>query len=215
MIDDEILAGIEAVLMISDSAVSADELATALGLDEDTVTDAIAELKADYDGAGREGGHGGRQRGFEIRLVAGGFRIFSRGDYHEIVKDFLTSGQSAKLSQAALETLAVIAYRQPISRPRIAAIRGVSVDGVIRTLLLRGLIVEAGKEATTSALLYTTTHQFLDALGMNSIDDLPEIAPYLPEDADVAELGADNSEVLASVEGEMADLDEEMSRVDD
>lgn len=210
MIDDEILAGIEAVLMISDSAVSANELATALGLDEDTITDAIAELKADYDGR-----DGGRQRGFEIRLVAGGFRIFSRGDYHEIVKDFLTSGQSAKLSQAALETLAVIAYRQPISRPRIAAIRGVSVDGVIRTLLLRGLIVEAGKEATTSALLYTTTHQFLDALGMNSIDDLPEIAPYLPEDADVAELGADNSEVLASVEDEMADLDDEMSRVDD
>lgn len=210
MIDDEILAGIEAVLMISDSAVSANELATALGLDEDTITDAIAELKADYDG-----GNGGRQRGFEIRLVAGGFRIFSRGDYHEIVKDFLTSGQSAKLSQAALETLAVIAYRQPISRPRIAAIRGVSVDGVIRTLLLRGLIVEAGKEATTSALLYTTTHQFLDALGMNSIDDLPEIAPYLPEDADVAELGADNSEVLPSADDEMADLDEEMSRVDD
>ncbi|TSI13660.1 SMC-Scp complex subunit ScpB [Brevibacterium aurantiacum] len=210
MIDDEVLAGIEAVLMISDSAVSANELATALGLDEDTITDAIAELKADYDGR-----DGGRQRGFEIRLVAGGFRIFSRGDYHEIVKDFLTSGQSAKLSQAALETLAVIAYRQPISRPRIAAIRGVSVDGVIRTLLLRGLIVEAGKEATTSALLYTTTHQFLDALGMNSIDDLPEIAPYLPEDADVAELGADNSEVLASVEDEMADLDDEMSRVDD
>ena len=211
MIDDEILAGIEAVLMISDSAVSANELASALGLDEDTVTDAIAELKADYDG----GDGGRRQRGFEIRLVAGGFRIFSRGDYHEIVKDFLTSGQSAKLSQAALETLAVIAYRQPISRPRIAAIRGVSVDGVIRTLLLRGLIVEAGKEATTSALLYTTTHQFLDVLGMNSLDDLPEIAPYLPEDADVAELGADNSEVLASVEGEMADLDDEMSRVDD
>ncbi|GAA1539297.1 MULTISPECIES: SMC-Scp complex subunit ScpB [Brevibacterium] len=210
MIDDEILAGIEAVLMISDSTVSANELATALGLDEDTVTDAIAELKADYDGR-----DGSRQRGFELRLVAGGFRIFSRGDYHEIVKDFLTSGQSAKLSQAALETLAVIAYRQPISRPRIAAIRGVSVDGVIRTLLLRGLIVEAGKEATTSALLYTTTHQFLDALGMNSIDDLPEIAPYLPEDSDVAELGADNSEVLATADDEMSDLDDEMSRVDD
>ena len=210
MIDDEILAGIDAVLMISDSAVSAEELATALGLDEETVSEAIAELKADYVGNGDT-----RQRGFEIRLVAGGFRIFSRGDYHEIVKDFLTSGQSAKLSQAALETLAVIAYRQPISRPRIAAIRGVSVDGVIRTLLLRGLIVEAGKEATTSALLYSTTHQFLDTLGMNSIDDLPEIAPYLPEDADVAELGAENTEVLATVDDEMAELDDEMSRVDD
>src|SRR5699024_10773233 len=133
MIDDEILAGIEAVLMITDSAVTAEELAGSLGLDEDTVLEAITTLKADYDG---DEDH--RQRGFEIRHVAGGFRIFSRGDYHEVVKDFLTAGQSAKLSQAALETLAVIAYRQPISRPRIAAIRGVSVDGVIRSLLLRG-----------------------------------------------------------------------------
>ncbi|MGO2859818.1 MAG: SMC-Scp complex subunit ScpB [Brevibacterium sp.] len=201
MIDDEVLAGIEAVLMITDTAVSTAELATALGLDEDTVDEAIATLKADYDGDETH-----RQRGFEIRHVAGGFRIFSRGDYHEVVKDFLTSGQSAKLSQAALETLAVIAYRQPISRPRIAAIRGVSVDGVIRTLLLRGLIVEAGKEATTSALLYATTPTFLDTLGMNSLDDLPELAPYLPEDADVAELGAEDTEVLAAVD----ELDEDL-----
>lgn len=201
MIDDEVLAGIEAVLMITDTAVSTAELATALGLDEDTVDGAIATLKADYDGDETH-----RQRGFEIRHVAGGFRIFSRGDYHEVVKDFLTSGQSAKLSQAALETLAVIAYRQPISRPRIAAIRGVSVDGVIRTLLLRGLIVEAGKEATTSALLYATTPTFLDTLGMNSLDDLPELAPYLPEDADVAELGAEDTEVLAAVD----ELDEDL-----
>ncbi|MCD1285223.1 SMC-Scp complex subunit ScpB [Brevibacterium sp. CCUG 69071] len=201
MIDDEVLAGIEAVLMITDTAVSTAELATALGLDEDTVDEAIATLKADYDGDETN-----RQRGFEIRHVAGGFRIFSRGDYHEVVKDFLTSGQSAKLSQAALETLAVIAYRQPISRPRIAAIRGVSVDGVIRTLLLRGLIVEAGKEATTSALLYATTPTFLDTLGMKSLDDLPELAPYLPEDADVAELGSQDTEVLAAVD----ELDEDL-----
>ncbi len=199
MIDDEILAGIEAVLMVSDSAVSTADLASALGIDEDTVTSAIAALKADYDGDENR-----RQRGFEIRRVAGGFRIFSRGDYHDIVSDFLTTGQSAKLSQAALETLAVIAYRQPISRPRIAAIRGVSVDGVIRTLLLRGLIVEAGKEATTSALLYATTHQFLDVLGLDSLDDLPDIAPYLPEDSDVDEFGAETAEVLAQDESEMS-----------
>ena len=216
MIDDEILAGIEAVLMITDSAVSAAELASCLGLAEDTVDEAIRVLKADYDGDENR-----RQRGFEIRHVAGGFRIFSRGDYHEIVKGFLTSGQSAKLSQASLETLAVIAYRQPISRPRIAAIRGVSVDGVIRTLLLRGLIVEAGKEASTSALLYTTTREFLDIMGMNSIDDLPDIAPYLPEDADVAELSAEDTEVLAEIEGSLDDDDvpagagAEMSRLDD
>ncbi|WP_309132882.1 SMC-Scp complex subunit ScpB [Brevibacterium sp.] len=199
MIDDEILAGIEAVLMVSDSAVSTADLASALGIDEDTVTSAIAALKADYDGDENR-----RQRGFEIRRVAGGFRIFSRGDYRDIVSDFLTTGQSAKLSQAALETLAVIAYRQPISRPRIAAIRGVSVDGVIRTLLLRGLIVEAGKEATTSALLYATTHQFLDVLGLDSLDDLPDIAPYLPEDSGVDEFGAETAEVLAQDESEMS-----------
>lgn len=209
MIDYEILSGIEAVLMVSDAAVSTAELAAALGIDEDTVTEAIAELSRDYDGApAGDGQPARRQRGFEIRAVAGGFRIHSRGDYHDVVKDFLTAGQSAKLSQAALETLAVIAYRQPISRPRIAAIRGVSVDGVIRTLLLRGLIVEAGKEATTSALLYATTHQFLDALGMVSLDELPDIAPYLPEDADVEELGADETEVLATVEDGMSPDDD-------
>ena len=211
MIDDEILAGIEAVLMITDSAVGAGELAASLGLDEDTVLEAIAALKADYDGDEDR-----RQRGFEIRHVAGGFRIYSRGDYHEVVKDFLTADQSTKLSQAALETLAVIAYRQPISRPRIAAIRGVSVDGVIRTLLLRGLIVEAGKEASTSALLYATTREFLDTMGMNSIDDLPDIAPYLPEDADVAELGSQDTEVLAEIDSDdIADESAEMSRVAD
>src|SRR5699024_10605273 len=145
-----------------------------------------------------------------------GFRIFSRGDYHEVVKDFLTAGQSAKLSQAALETLAVIAYRQPISRPRIAAIRGVSVDGVIRTLLPRGLIVEAGKDAATAAAPYATPHELRDAMRMNAIDDLPDIAPYLPEDADVAELGAEDTEVLAEIESDdIADQSAEMSRVDD
>ncbi|MCT1447013.1 SMC-Scp complex subunit ScpB [Brevibacterium casei] len=210
MIDDEILSGIEAVLMVGDSAVSTEEFAAALGVDEDTVTEAIAELARDYDGApaGPDGQGARRQRGFEIRAVAGGFRLHSRGDYYDVVKDFLTAGQSAKLSQAALETLAVIAYRQPISRPRIAAIRGVSVDGVIRTLLLRGLIVEAGKEATTSALLYATTHQFLDALGMVSLDELPDIAPYLPEDADLEEFGADETEVLATVEDGMSPEDD-------
>lgn len=211
MIDDEILAGIEAVLMVTDTGVSAHALAQAMGIDEDTVLEAIAELKRDYDGdqvetdrSGAVGGATRRQRGFELRRVAGGFRIFSRGDYHDIVRDFLTAGQTSKLSQAALETLAVIAYRQPISRPRIAAIRGVSVDGVIRTLLLRGLIVEAGKEATTSALLYATTHEFLDTLGLESLDALPDIAPYLPTDTEASELSDEREEVLAEVEGELS-----------
>src|SRR5699024_9799554 len=168
MIDDEILAGIEAVLMITDSAVSAEELAGSLGLDEDTVLEALTTLKADYDG---DEVH--RQRGFEIRHVAGGFRIFSRGDYHEVVQDFLTAAQSAQRSQAAVETRAGSGCRQPISRPRSAAIRGVSVGGVVRPLLLRGLIVEAGKEASASALLYATTPQFLGTMGMSTIDDLP------------------------------------------
>lgn len=182
MIDDEILAGIEAVLMISDSAVSATELATALGLDEDTVTDALAALKADYDGDETT-----RQRGFEIRLVAGGFRIFSRGDYHDIVKDFLTSGQSSKLSQAALETLAVIAYRQPVARSAVSAIRGVNVDGVVRTLVQRGLLDTAGTDPVTGATLYVTTAEFLERLGLDSLEDLPRLSPHLPGVEDLAD----------------------------
>lgn len=181
-VEDTLLAGIEAVLMIADAPVTAEALAESLGIEAGTVTAACRQLQADYDGAQP----GSRQRGFELREASGGWRIYSRSDYHDLVSDFLTAGQTATLSQAALETLAVIAYRQPVTRARISAIRGVNVDGVVRTLLLRGLIVEAGTEELTGARQFATTGQFLESLGIDSLDELPDIAPFLPADDDVA-----------------------------
>ena len=181
-VEDTLLAGIEAVLMIADAPVTAEALAESLGIEAGTVTAACRQLQADYDGTNP----GTRQRGFELREASGGWRIYSRSDYHDLVSDFLTAGQTATLSQAALETLAVIAYRQPVTRARISAIRGVNVDGVVRTLLMRGLIVEAGTEELTGARQFTTTGQFLESLGIDSLDELPDIAPFLPADDDVA-----------------------------
>ena len=122
-----------------------------------------------------------QQRGFTLRSVAGGWRVYSRSDYAPVVEKFLLDGQQAKLTQASLETLAVIAYRQPVSRSRVSAVRGVNVDGVVRTLLTRGLIEELGAEEESGAILYGTTAYFLQRLGLGSLDDLPALAPYLPE----------------------------------
>ena len=199
--EDTLLAGIEAVLMIADAPVTAEALAVSLGIDTGAAIAACRQLQADYDGTQP----GTRQRGFELREASGGWRIYSRSDYHDLVSDFLTAGQTATLSQAALETLAVIAYRQPVTRARISAIRGVNVDGVVRTLLMRGLIVEAGTEELTGARQFTTTGQFLESLGIDSLDELPDIAPFLPADDDVAtgddiDLGADADEPAAPAE---------------
>ena len=200
-VEETLLAGIEAVLMIADAPVTAEALAVSLGIDTGAVTAACRQLQADYDG--RQPGT--RRRGFELREASGGWRIYSRSDYHDLVSDFLTAGQTATLSQAALETLAVIAYRQPVTRARISAIRGVNVDGVVRTLLMRGLIVEAGTEELTGARQFTTTGQFLESLGIDSLDELPDIAPFLPADDDVAtgddiDLDADADEPAAPAE---------------
>ena len=113
--------------------------------------------------------------------MAGGWRFYSREEYAAVVEGFVLDGQQARLTNAALETLAVVAYKQPISRARVSAIRGVNVDGVMRTLLTRGLVEEAGQDAETTANLYRTTSYFLERIGVTSIDDLPELAPYLPD----------------------------------
>jgi len=168
---------IEAVLMVVDQPVTAAELATALELPEPEVTGIIEELEREY---------AERQRGFTLRCINDGWRVYSRPDYAPAVEKFLLDGQQAKLTQASLETLAVIAYRQPISRSRISAVRGVNVDGVVRTLLTRGLIVEVGTEGEQGAMLYGTTPYFLQRLGLSSLDELPALAPYLP-DADVVD----------------------------
>ncbi|MGO4343686.1 SMC-Scp complex subunit ScpB [Pedococcus sp. 2YAF34] len=163
---------IEAVLMVVDEPVTEMALASALELPVDDVRSHLEELEAEY---------AAQQRGFTLRSVAGGWRVYSRSDYAPVVEKFLLDGQQAKLTQASLETLAVIAYRQPISRSRVSAVRGVNVDGVVRTLVNRGLIEELGTETEGGAVLYGTTAYFLQRLGLGSLDDLPALAPYLPE----------------------------------
>lgn len=168
-------ASIEAVLMVVDEPVPAVMLAQILQRPRDEVVAALHELAAEYTEQGR---------GFDLREIAGGWRFYTRDSCAAVVERFVTDGQQARLTQAALETLAVIAYRQPVSRARVSAIRGVNSDGVIRTLTLRGLIQEAGQDPETQAHLYRTSNYFLERLGLRSIDELPDLAPYLPDDVD-------------------------------
>jgi len=173
---------LEAVLMVADQPLDAVALATAVGHPVEDVVAALQLLAEEYDEA---------DRGFELRNVAGGWRYYTREDYAHVVERFVLDGQQARLTQAALETLAVVAYRQPVSRARVSAIRGVNVDGVMRTLLTRGLVEEAGSDPETGAHLYRTTGYFLERIGVTSLDELPELAPYLPDLEDMEEeLGA-------------------------
>ncbi|MEO5610303.1 MAG: SMC-Scp complex subunit ScpB [Ornithinibacter sp.] len=165
-------AAIEAVLMVIDEPVPTRALASVLEQPEADVAAALADLVQ---------GYAVQQRGFTLREVGGGWRMYSRHEYAPVVERFVLDGQQARLTQASLETLAVIAYRQPVSRGRVAAVRGVNVDGVIRTLLSRGLIEEVGHDEDSTAILYGTTSYFLERLGVQGIDDLPALAPYLPE----------------------------------
>lgn len=163
---------LEAMLMIADQPLDRSTLAAAVGYPEGEVADALTALAAEYDEQGR---------GFELRNVAGGWRYYTRDAYAPVVEAFVLEGQQARLTQAALETLAVVAYRQPISRARVSAIRGVNVDGVMRTLLSRGLVEEAGADGETGATLFRSTSYFLERIGITGLDDLPELAPYLPD----------------------------------
>ena len=167
---------LEAVLMVADEPLDAVTLATAVGYPVEDVVAALQLLAEEYDEQGR---------GFELRYVAGGWRYYTREEYAPVVEGFVLEGQQARLTQAALETLAVVAYKQPVSRARVSAIRGVNVDGVMRTLLTRGLVEEAGQDRETGANLYRTTGYFLERIGVTSIDELPELAPYLPSMADL------------------------------
>jgi len=165
-------AAVEAVLMVVDEPVTTMALASVLEQPVADVEAALAELEAGYTE---------QRRGFTLRQVGGGWRMYSRHEYAPVVERFVLDGQQARLTQASLETLAVIAYRQPVARSRVAAVRGVNVDGVIRTLLTRGLIEEMGHDEESTAILYGTTSYFLERLGLQSLDDLPALAPYLPE----------------------------------
>jgi segregation and condensation protein B len=167
---------LEAILMVADQPLDHLTLASAVGYAVGEVETALADLAEEYTTQGR---------GFELRNVAGGWRFYTREEYAAVVEGFVLDGQQARLTQAALETLAVVAYRQPVSRARVSAIRGVNVDGVIRTLLTRGLVEEAGHDGEHGAILYRTSSYFLERIGITSLDDLPDLAPYHPEMADL------------------------------
>lgn len=177
---------LEAILLVADEPLPLVSLATALGAPVPAVRQSIERLVADYDGV-----DGGPRRGFELREVGGGWRLYVRAEHDEVVRDFVLTQSPTKLSQAALETLAVIAYKQPIARSSIAAIRAVNVDSVVRTLLGRGLITESFTDAETGAIHYETTPLLLGQLGINSLDELPPISPLLPDGVEgFEELGA-------------------------
>lgn len=167
---------IEAILMIADEPQALVSLASGLGAPVPAVRQSIERLVADYNGES-----GGPRRGFELREVAGGWRIYVREQYDTVVKNFVLTQNPSRLSQAALETLAVIAYKQPISRGAIASIRAVNVDSVVRTLLGRGLITEAFTDSETGAIHYATTDLLLTSMGINSIEELPLISPLLDD----------------------------------
>jgi segregation and condensation protein B len=168
-------AALEAVLMVADEPVPVVELAAALAVPTDEVARALAALAAEYRGQ-----DGARPRGFELREAGGGWRVYSAPVHAEVVGRFVQGGQTARLTQAALETLAVIAYRQPVSRGQVSAVRGVNVDGVVRTLVARGLVAEVGQDPLTGAGLFGTTGYFLERMGFTSLDELPALAPHLP-----------------------------------
>ncbi|MET9257279.1 SMC-Scp complex subunit ScpB [Streptomyces sp. NPDC048182] len=165
---------LEAMLMVVDEPATEAHLARILERPRRQIADALRELADEYTV---------QNRGFELRFVAGGWRFSTRAAYAPAVERLVLDGQTARLTQAALETLAVVAYRQPVSRSRVSAVRGVNCDGVMRTLLQRGLVEEAGTEPETGAILYVTTNYFLERMGLRGLDELPELAPFLPEAA--------------------------------
>jgi segregation and condensation protein B len=172
----EVRGGLEALLFVMDNPVDAQTLAGALRCPVDQVRTGLAELADDY----RE-----RRAGITLRRVGEGWRLYTSDEHAAVVERFLVDGQRSRLTQAALETLAVIAYRQPVTRARVSAIRGVGVDGVMRTLIGRGLVHEVGTDPDSGGGLYATTPLFLERLGLSGLDELPELAPLLPETAAV------------------------------
>jgi segregation and condensation protein B len=183
--EDNLNAAIEALLMVADQPLSLVSLAQATGNPLDRVRVAVDTLRADYAGEGE-----GPQRGFELREVGGGWRVYARADFDDIVRGMLHDDSPQRLSQQALETLAVIAYKQPVTRSQVSSVRAVNVDSVMRTLVARGLITEHSTDPETGAIFFETTPLLLEYLGIESLDQLPPISPLL----DDGQSGFDNVE---------------------
>ena len=175
-------ASLEAILLVADEPVPAVVLAQVLERPTGEVTDLLRATAVAYEHEGR---------GFDLREIAGGWRFYTREECAPVVERFVSEGQEVRLTQAALETLAVVAYRQPVSRARVSAVRGVNCDGVMRTLTLRGLVEDSGTDPETGAILYRTTGYFLERLGLASLEELPDLAPFLPDNVDDVTDGED------------------------
>ena len=173
---DQLPAAIEALLMVADQPLSVLALAQATGAPRAEVAETVEKLRQDYDGV-----EGSSPRGFELREVGGGWRVYARRDFDDIVRGMLHDDSPQRLSQQALETLAVIAYKQPVSRAQVSAVRAVNVDTVMRTLLARGLITEHSTDSETGAIFYETTPLLLEYLGIESVDELPPLSPLLDD----------------------------------
>ncbi|GAC56010.1 chromosome segregation and condensation protein ScpB [Gordonia hirsuta DSM 44140 = NBRC 16056] len=178
--DAELRGALEAVLLVVDSPISTEELATVVDQDRIRVRETLQTMAGELTEAGS---------GFDLRFAGDGWRYYTRAEYAPYVETLLLDGTRSKLTRAALETLAVIAYRQPVTRARVSAIRGVNVDGVVRTLLARGLITESGADESTNATMYETTELFLERLGLASLGELPDLAPLLPDVDVIDDLG--------------------------
>ena len=188
-------SAIEAILAVAEAPVSVKELSAALIVNERAVEHALDQLYREYNGEETEYGEDGispEPRGFQLRNIAGGWKLYARDDFAPWVARFVTRSKSATLSKPAYETLAVIAYQQPVTRARVASIRGVNADAAIRQLLQRQLIREAGREAGSGATLYETTELLLAKLGLNSLEELPALAPFLPDETEAAVLAEGN-----------------------
>lgn len=172
-------AAVEALLLLADEPMSIMTLAEATRTPVDDVATIVHELAAEYTDQGR---------GFDLREVAGGWRFYTRAECSPLIERWVLDGQQARLTQASLETLAVIAYQQPVSRGKVSAVRGVNVDGVIKTLVTRGLIEEAGHDGESGSILYRTTSYFLERLGISSLEGLPPLAEHLPDLGDLEEV---------------------------
>jgi segregation and condensation protein B len=175
----ELRGALEAILLVVDEPVEPVTLAQVLATPIPQILDELHSLRAQYEAD---------ERGYELREIAGGWRLYTRAAFARFVERFVLDGQHARLTQAALETLAVVAYRQPVSRVRVSAVRGVNVDGVMRTLISRGLVEEAGSDHDSGALLYRTSPYFLERLGLRTLEDLPPLANILPEAMSIDQL---------------------------
>lgn len=183
--DDELSRILEALLLVVDTPVSAETLGTVTEQPVHRITEILSTMAEELTG---------RDSGIELREAGGGWRLYTRARYAPYVERLVMDGARSKLTRAALETLAVVAYRQPVTRARVSAVRGVNCDAVMRTLVARGLIIEVGNDPDSGATTFSTTELFLERLGLSSLEDLPDIAPLLP-DVDVID---DLSESLDS-----------------